>query len=164
MQIPSKNYSGKLFKSNIFLQVCLPVHWMHWQPVINFYLATGKNPIIIFVYIASGVFGKQAYSSWAILLPLLGLLFHYCFAIIFSAFYFLMYPKLKLLHWNKIIAAIIYGIFVWLVMNLCSCSIKQSTVYCLFILQNALLAVCILIVCIGIPISFIASSFYKKNK
>jgi len=46
-----------------------------------------------------------------------GLLFHFVIAFIFTLFFFLIFPKVKLLQGNTIIVAIVYGIFVWAVMN-----------------------------------------------
>ncbi|MDQ6902243.1 MAG: hypothetical protein M3139_04410 [Bacteroidota bacterium] len=129
--------------------------------IISFYVATGKSPVLIFIYIASAVFGKAAYSATQ-LIAIVGLLFHYLTAIIFSAFYFFIFPKLKFLHLNKIVAAIIYGIFVWLVMNLMVLPLSKVPPLH-FHLANVLLAVGILIVCIGMPVSFIAFSFYKNQ-
>jgi uncharacterized membrane protein YagU involved in acid resistance len=160
LQTSAKNYSGELFKT-ILLTGLLAGTLDALAAIINFYVSTGKNPIIVFVYIASGIFGKQAYS-YGQSIALAGLFFHYCFAIIFSAFYFLMYPKLKFLQWNKINSAIIYGIFVWCVMNLIVVP-WSKTPPLPFKIMHALSAVVILIVCIGIPVSFIASSFYNKR-
>lgn len=160
MQLTSVKYPRKLFKA-ILLTGLLAGTLDALAAVINFYIATGKNPTIVFVYIASGALGKQAYTAGQTI-ALLGLFFHYCFAIIFSAFYFLIYPRMKILQWNKTIAAAIYGIFVWLVMNLVVVPLSKVS-QMPFRIQNALLAVMILIVCIGIPTTFIASSFYKKN-
>jgi hypothetical protein len=130
--------------------------------IIQFYIKTGRSPVTIFIYIASGVFGKAAYGM-SEFIALAGLLFHYVIAIIFSAFYFLLYPKIKLLRWNKIISIIIYGIFVWLVMNLVI--VPLSLVKKLpFNLWNAIIGVVILILCIGVPIVTMASSFYKTRK
>ena len=160
MQTSPKTNTGKLFKT-ILLTGLLAGTLDALAAIINYYVATGKNPTIIFIYIASGVVGKQVYS-YGQSIALLGLFFHYCFAIIFSAFYFLMYPKLKFLHWNKINSAILYGIFVWIVMNLAVVPLTITHTLT-FHIMKALLAVAILIICIGIPISFIASSFYNKR-
>jgi hypothetical protein len=43
--------------------------------IVNFKIATGKDPVLIFQYIASGVFGKEAYIGS--LMPVLGLIFHF---------------------------------------------------------------------------------------
>ena len=35
--------------------------------VVHYIIATGKNPLVIFPYIASGVFGKAAFSGESIM-------------------------------------------------------------------------------------------------
>lgn len=130
--------------------------------IINYYVSTGKNPVKVFVFIASGVFGKDAYTG-SQSIAVFGVLFHYLIAIIFSAFYFLIYPKVKLLHINKFFSAFLYGIFVWIIMS--QVVVPQSRTPPLpFDILRAVLAVFILIVCVGIPICFIAVSFYKRIK
>ena len=91
-------------------------------------------------------------------IAVIGLLFHYLIANIFSAFYFLIYPKIKFLHWNKVTNAIIYGIFVWLVMNLLVVPLSRAQHFP-FNIRNAILEVFILIICVGIPITIMASYF-----
>ncbi len=128
---------------------------------IQYYVATGKSPVLIFIYIVSAVFGKAAYSA-SQFIAIVGLLFHYLIAIIFSAFYFFVFPRLKFLHRNKIVDAIIYGIFVWAVMNLIVVRLSKLPPPH-FHLANSLVGGAILILCIGMPISFIAFSFYKNR-
>ena len=130
--------------------------------IISFYITTGRSPVIVFVYIASVVFGKGTYFM-SQFIAIVGLLFHYLIAIIFSAFYFLIYPKIKFLHGKPIPPGIGYGIFVWLVMNLVVVPLSRAQHFP-FNIWNALLAVFILIICIGIPIAILASSFYKNRR
>ncbi len=144
-----------------YLQVLLQVHWMPAAASIQFYLKTGKGPVIVFIYIASGVFGKEAFSM-SQYIAFAGLLFHYLIAISFTTFYFLIYPKIKWLHRNKILDAVIYGIFVWFIMNRVVVPLSKAQSFP-FNIQKALIAASILIVCIGVPVSFIASSFYKNR-
>jgi uncharacterized membrane protein YagU involved in acid resistance len=160
LQSSSKKKRGKLIKY-IILTGLLAGTLDAVAAIIKYYITTGKNPVIIFIYIASGVLGKQAYSLDHSI-AFLGLLFHYCFATIFSSFYFLIFPKLIFLHWNKLNGAIVYGIFVWLIMNLIVVPLSRTPPLP-FHIMNALLAAFILIICIGIPVCFIASSFYNKR-
>ena len=128
---------------------------------IKYYIDTGNGPVRIFVFIASGVFGKDAYAS-SKSIAIFGLIFHYLIAIIFSGFYFLIYPQIKFLHTNKLFSAFLYGIFVWLIMNLIVVPLSNTPALT-FHITGALIAAFILIICIGIPVCFMAASFYKKN-
>jgi len=162
LQTASKKSHNNLLFRNILLAGLLAGTLDAAAAIINYYVATGKNPVIIFEYIASGVFGKRAYSgmqSYA----LFGLLFHFLIAIIFAAFYFWLYPKIKFLQNNRLASAVLYGIFVWLVMNLLIVPLTITHTWT-FNIAKALLAVLILVVCVGIPVSFTAASFYKKAR
>ena len=160
MQTSPKTYSNKLLFQRILLAGVVAGALDAVAAIIDYYVETGKNPVIIFVYIASGVFGKQAFSG-SQSIAIFGVLFHFLIAIIFSAFYFWIYPVVQFLHSNKVISAVIYGIFVWLVMNLLVVPLSITHTWT-FKLMNVFKAVAILIVCVGIPVSFTATSFYRK--
>ncbi|WP_276502336.1 hypothetical protein [Terrimonas pollutisoli] len=127
--------------------------------LVQFYSKTGKDPLIVLKYIASAVFGKSAYSG-SNSMAVWGLLLHFLIAFIWTIFFFLIYPKLKLLSWNRIVTGIIYGIFIWIIMTQVVVPISKATAGA-FNVKNAIIAVLILIAVIGIPLSFIAHRFYS---
>ena len=126
----------------------------------QYYIKTGKGPGGVLRYVASAVFGKEAFaggttmSAW-------GLLFHYMIALLFTLFFFWIYPLLNLGKWNKVITGLLYGIFVWLVMNLVVVRIAMGARP--IVLKNAAIAMGILMVCIGLPISLIIGRYYQKK-
>jgi len=125
----------------------------------NFYIKTGKDPLIVLKYIASALFGKAAFSgdnSMAIW----GLLLHFMIAFIWTIFFFLIYSKLRLLSWNRIITGIIYGIFIWIVMSQVVVPMSKAAGGP-FNIKQAIIAVLILIGAIGLPLSFIAHRYYR---
>jgi hypothetical protein len=126
--------------------------------LVQFYSKTGKDPLIVLKYIASAVFGKSAYSGDS-RMSIWGLLLHFLIAFIWTVFFFLIYPKFKLLSWNRIITGILYGIFVWIMMTQVVVPISKASAGT-FNLKNAIIAVLILIGAIGLPLSFIAHRFY----
>lgn len=126
--------------------------------LVQFYSKTGKDPLIVLKYIASAVFGKSAFSENSMVVW--GLLLHFLIAFIWTIFFFLIYPKLKLLSWNRIVTGIIYGIFIWIIMTQVVVPISKATAGA-FNIKNAIIAVLILIAAIGIPLSFIAHRFYS---
>lgn len=129
--------------------------------LVNFYTRTGKDPVIVLKYIASAVFGSSAFSA-GYKMAVFGLVFHFVVAFAWTIFFFLVYPKLKLLSWNRIVTGIIYGIFIWLIMNLIVVPITKASTG-VFDLRQAIVAVLILIGAIGLPLSFIAHWFYKSR-
>jgi uncharacterized membrane protein YagU involved in acid resistance len=91
-----------------------------------------------------------------------GLLFHYLVALIWTLFFFIICPILKLYRTNKIITGLVYGIFVWTVMNIAVVPIAFSKPYH-FDINKAWIACLILMVCIGLPVSLIIGSYFSKN-
>lgn len=77
----------------------------------------GLNPIEVLQYIASGIFGEDAFSGG---LPMagIGLILHFVIAFAFAAGFFIVYPSIKLLSKNIWVTGLLYGLFSWLVMNL----------------------------------------------
>jgi hypothetical protein len=118
------------------------------------------SPSTLLMSIASGVFGKSAFSGGAPMV-LAGLLLHFLIAFIFSAFYYLIYPNLAFLRSRMLLSGILYGIFVWIVMNLGVLRIVFSGSP-LPDASSALLGMAILIVAVGIPISYIISAGRKR--
>ncbi len=131
---------------------------------VDYYIATGKGPAGVLNYVASGVFGKDALadngSMW-----ILGLFFHYIIAIAFTFFFFWLYPKLGLMYKNRIITAFIYGLFIWMVMNLVVVRLSNAPHAPLSAINplKALKAYLILVVMIGVPLSFIAHKLYNAG-
>lgn len=127
---------------------------------LNFWIRTGKSPVRVFQFIASGVFGKNpepsgnARAAW-------GLLFHFCIAYLFTIFFFFVYPKIKIASKNIFITGIIYGCFAWLVMNLVVVPLS-NTPQLPFNLTQTILGVVFLMVCIGLPNSLMAKKYFSK--
>lgn len=130
---------------------------------IYYCIKTGETKFLdILKYIASGIFGKEAFSGGNMMIAA-GLILHYIIAFSFTIFFFWLYPKTPVLSKNKILTGIIYGTFNWMVMNFIvvpSSNIPHRP----FNIANAVINVIILIVCIGIPLSFMANNFYKEKR
>lgn len=110
--------------------------------------------------IASGIFKKEAYSGGS-QMALYGLLLHYFIALIFAWFYFTIYPYFNFLKKNTVLSGILYGIFVWIIMNL----VVLPTVFPSLPEKHLdfplILSMLILIFCIGIPIALITKKHYS---
>lgn len=127
------------------------------------YIAKGIIPETILRFVASGFFGKEAFSGGA-MMPVYGLLFHFFIAYSFTAFFFLIYPSMKILPKSIIMTAIVYGIFMYVVTNFIVLPLSKIPAIT-FHLDKALLATGILIIAIGLPLSYFARRFYyPKNK
>lgn len=77
----------------------------------------GLNPIEVLQYIASGIYGEDAFSG-GLLMAGVGLILHFIVAFVFAAGFFIVYPSIKLLSKKIWVTGLLYGLFSWLVMNL----------------------------------------------
>jgi uncharacterized membrane protein YagU involved in acid resistance len=110
--------------------------------------------------IASGIFKKEAYSGGS-LMALYGLGLHYLIALIFACFYFAIYPYFPFLKKSTIISGLLYGIFVWIVMNLIVLPIVFPVLPEKHFDFPLLLSITILMLCIGLPIASFAKKYYS---
>ena len=113
--------------------------------------------------IASAVFKKEAYDGRSEM-AWLGLGLHFLIALIFSWFYFTIYPYLTFLKKNVLLSGFVYGIFVWLVMNLIVLPIVFPVLPAKHLDFPLILSILILIFCIGLPIAFITRKYYSLNR
>ena len=118
------------------------------------------SPGRILMSIASGIFGKAAYSG-GVPMIMTGLLLHFLIALIFTTFYYLIFPGLAFLRKRKLLSGILYGIFIWLVMNLGVLQIVFEGMP-LPDPNAALLGMAIVIVAVGIPISYIIAAAGRR--
>ncbi|MBX7172305.1 MAG: hypothetical protein K1X72_15165 [Pyrinomonadaceae bacterium] len=126
------------------------------------FILAGGNAIGTLKYIASGAFGKAALEGGNEMV-VYGLIFHYIIATCWTTAFILLYPKLKLLHWNKWLNAIAYGLIVQTLMSfvvLPLTNIAPRTFNLWGFTKNAL----ILMYAIGLPAALMAAWFYKKEE
>lgn len=113
-------------------------------------------------YIASAVFGPSARTGGNEMV-VAGLAFHYTIALLFTVFFFIIFSKLGLMIVNRLVTGILYGIFVWVVMN--RVVVPLSAIGSQkFNLNSAIIACGILIICIGIPLAMLAPRPGGKSK
>ena len=127
----------------------------------NAYLRSGISPIRVLQFVASGLFGTEAFSG-GLTMAFSGLIIHYMIALSWTLLFFLIYPKLSFLSKNKIVTGILYGIFVWLAMNfvvLPLTAVPKSP----FNATQAIVGTVILIFMIGLPISILANRYYSNK-
>ncbi|MTH15964.1 DUF1440 domain-containing protein [Flavobacterium sp. LC2016-01] len=108
--------------------------------------------------IASGIFKKEAYSGGA-QMALYGLLLHYFIAFTFAWFYFTVFPYFSFLKKNTLLSGIVYGVFVWIIMNLVVLPVVFPVLPEKHLDFPLFLSIIILICCIGIPIAFIHKKY-----
>jgi hypothetical protein len=114
----------------------------------------------VWKFVASGFFGMNAFKGGNEMV-VYGLLFHFAIALIWTIIYHIAFLKIKFFNVNKIFDGLIYGIFIWLIMNLAILpftNIPKNPIT----LIGALKGIVILMICVGLPISLLANTFDKK--
>jgi hypothetical protein len=132
---------------------------------INNYIinTNGGNPLKVFRFIASGIFGKEATEKDMVAMAFLGLQLHFLIAISFATFFFLIYPRIKILAKNIIISGVLFGIFVWLVMNKIVVPLS-NTPKLPFDITQMFVGIAILVLAVGLPIALLAKKYYSGEK
>lgn len=129
--------------------------------MLQFFIKTGKDPFIVLKFVASGVFGSAAMKGGADMIAW-GFLFHYIIAMSFTVFFFWLCSRRPSLLQNRLLTGIGYGIFTWAVMRFVvvplSLTNKQPAT-----LSGTIMAILILVVCIGIPLAYMAAAFRKQE-
>ena len=129
---------------------------------LYYYFKTGNNPLKILNFIAGGIFGEAAFTG-GVEMAVLGFLLHFLIAFLFTVFFFMIYPQLRKWIKSTIAAGLLYGIFVWSVMNLVV--IKLSALpQRPFNIESAFINMLILMFAIGLPVSIIIGKYYRGKK
>ncbi len=84
---------------------------------ISLTIQNGTLPKNMFLYIAGGVLGLKTSLQGGNWVALLGLFFHYFIAWSFTLFFFLIFPRVRFLRFNKYLIGMLYAVFVDVVMG-----------------------------------------------
>ena len=125
------------------------------------FILAGGNAVGTFKYIASGAFGKAALDGGNEMVAW-GALFHYIIAMSWTTAFFLLYPKLPFLKWNKWFNAIAYGAIIQTLMSffilpLTNISSRPFNIW--GFIENMV----ILMFSIGLPVALLADRFFNKT-
>ena len=127
---------------------------------IQSYVLRDVMPTTVLKYIASGIFGSNAYSGGIDMIAM-GLLIHYTIAFSCTACFFWLYPKWHFLKKSIIVNSILIALIAWIVPTQIAVplsKIEQGTVD----IYNAFKAMVILTICIGLPISYRAKHYFNN--
>ncbi len=126
---------------------------------LNYLFTFGGRLTILYQFIASGVFGRNAFAG-ELLMAFLGLLFHYTIALIWTLIFYFVYPRVKPFHRNRLVTGVIYGLVVWTAMNLAVLPLS-GVPHTPFRPVQTTLAILYAVFCIGVPISMIIGKYYS---
>ena len=126
------------------------------------WIKTGKFADRMLHYIAGGALGLETSMKGGNGVAFLGLFFHYFIAFSFTLFFFLIFPRLKFLWFNKYLIGMLYGVFVAVMMGQVILPITPLPTSP-FSLSNSIIGWITLGVVLGIPISYNAYEYYSVN-
>lgn len=133
--------------------------------LIYYSIKVGNNPLNLLSNIAKFVLGKDTSNSNVFtngfVLATVGLLIHFAIALGWTLIFYWLCPKISLLNKNKIIAGLVYGVFVWMMMTLAVVPLWNMALPHLKV-EPAVIGAMILVLAIGIPLSFIIGNYYSK--
>jgi hypothetical protein len=127
---------------------------------LHAFISRGITPDVLLKYIASGFFGKDAFTG-ALGMMLIGLVVHFFIVFACTVSFFWLYPKLKFLRHSIIINSLLIALVAWSVTTLIIIPLSKIGPLT-FNLSKAIIAAAILFVCIGLPISITAKKFYSQ--
>lgn len=120
------------------------------------------KPVGMFQFIASGAFGAGKAFSGGLTMVFWGVLFHYIIAFSWTIIFFFMYPVFPFMRKNKYVTGLLYGIFVWVMMNRVVLPLSQIS-QGPFNIRGALIGASILMVAVGLPISLLTHRYYVRK-
>jgi hypothetical protein len=127
--------------------------------VIVYYIWFGFNPFQVLQYIAAGVYGPSAINGGAAMI-IAGLFFHFLIAYVVAAIYFYAYPVIPLLSKYKVVAGLVYGLAIWLLMNLLIIPVTNIPASP-FDTGLAITGIIWHMVLVGLPIALITAKHYS---
>ena len=112
----------------------------------------GRSPVQVLHTIASGLLGQAASDGGAATAALGGVL-HFVIAFSWAAIYWAASRKLAVLVDQAILCGLLYGVIVWLVMNLVVLPLSAFPHQMTFTPRGVTTGVLVLMFCIGLPIA-----------
>ncbi len=129
----------------------------------NAYISNSNStPDKVLCFIASGVFGKKAFTESSIMVAW-GLLFHFIIATGFAALFVLAAQMMRFLTRHHVISGLLYGLLVWLIMNRVIVPLSETPPQP-FAWKKAIIAMLILIFMAGLPIAWVTKKYYGDTK
>jgi len=150
----------------LFLNILWCGFLVGWLDIIAAFVNTWfpyhVGPIVVLRFIASGLLGRAAFGGGKEMV-IYGLIIHFLIAYTFTAFFFLVYPRMKILSKDWILTGVVYGILIWVVMNMIVVPITLIPKGH-FQPSQVAIGMAILVAMIGLPMSYMAKQFYLGAK
>jgi uncharacterized membrane protein YagU involved in acid resistance len=129
---------------------------------VVFYFKLSLSPAQVMQYIASALYGADAFSGGAAMV-IIGTLLHLVISFVIAATYFYLYQVISQLRKWPVISGLLLGVAVWLFMNLVIIpfsKIQPSP----FELSAVIISVAWHMVLVGLPISLITKRHFDRAR
>ena len=124
----------------------------------------GITPTMVFQYIATGLIGMRAVDL-GLASVALGVVLHYTIALTWTAIFYAASHKLAILTRRPVISGLLYGAFVYVVMNFIVLPLSRVPhVHATATLAARINAVLALLLCIGLAISLLTRNFAPTSR
>jgi hypothetical protein len=156
--MPNKNTPGLLLTGIIAALIAGTL-----DALAAVYILAAGQAQMVFQYIAAGAIGREAAFLGGNRSILIGVGFHYLIAAIFTLFFFFLYQREAFLRRNAGVVAFIYGILMWVVMNLLVLPVSKLKIDInKFTFKGTVTGMAILIICVALPI--VLARYWYENK
>lgn len=129
--------------------------------IIYFHTLLNMGPAQFMQWIASAINGPSAFAAGTSTI-IEGFIIHVIVTIIMAVVYYYAYKKSSFIRRNTLLSGIIYGLGIWLVMNLLVFPLSNVPASP-FVLFNGIVSIIWHIVLVGVPFAIITNTHLKKN-
>jgi hypothetical protein len=129
-------------------------------------LIAGRSPMAMLRFIAGGLLGADALKG-GVGTSMLGLGLHFVIAFGAAAVFYTLSRKISFLVQRPVLAGLLYGVVVWLVMNLVVLPLSSWHITLLpqknwpAAVKSASIALAALVTCVGLPIALLTARFSR---
>lgn len=130
--------------------------------VIVYFIYFDLNPLQVLQFIASGIYGPTAING-GLYMIIIGVFFHFIIAYACAIIYFYLYSKITVLNKYTNISGLVFGLGIWLVMNLLILpytNIPKSP----FDISLAIVGIIWHMTLVGLPIAIITAIHFHSKK
>jgi len=127
--------------------------------VYNIYF--GFNPFQVLQFIASGIFGPEAIDG-GVMMIVAGNFIHFLISYVVAIIYFIAYPRIALLRDNKVFMGLVYGLGIWLFMNLLVIPLSNVP-KAPFDMGLAIVGIIWHMILVGLPIALVTDKYFLQG-
>ncbi|MBI3137188.1 MAG: hypothetical protein HYZ15_01245 [Sphingobacteriales bacterium] len=128
--------------------------------VLHYLARGGQHPEKVFNFVASGLFGKAGLSG-GVLMVIAGIVLHLIIAGIWTFIFFGAYARIEIMRRSRILTGLLFGLLVWTIMTRVVLPLSRTPAIP-FRWEPAITGALILVIAIGLPLSFFANRAFKK--